>query len=190
MLCSAVNLLVEAMTCEQVRIMQEESGVAIGNDLPFVQNDDARTEFFHQAQIMAADQHRLREGSEKVDQMPSRLRIQTGRGFIQRQALFHTLSDGRWSQPHIDRATGHIIKDGGRKELVIGILKDQPDQSAHTADVVLVYLKRLDADAPLPLEQAIEMQRQRGFFRAIWPDQSNVLARRNARMVKGVKSPI
>jgi hypothetical protein len=76
---------------------------------------------------------------------------------------------------------GHVLKDCGREELVVRILKDHPDPGSNQREVVLREGEVHDLDLSLSLVDAVKLEHEGAFPSSIGPDQSDFLAFSNLK---------
>ena len=82
-------------------------------------------------------------------------------------------------EAHVQGPKGDVIEDGGAKELVVGVLKDEPHPGAHPAGGALVHLEPRDAHPALASQEAVQVQEERGLARAVGPHEGHLLPRRD-----------
>jgi hypothetical protein len=97
------------------------------------------------------------------------------------QCALHPGVNFLFFQTHVQGPKGHVLKDRGREELVVRILKDHPDPGSDQREVVLREGEVHDLDLSLSLVDAVKLEHEGAFPSSIGPDQSNFLAFSNLK---------
>jgi hypothetical protein len=61
--------------------------------------------------------------------------------------------------------------------LIIWILKNQSHRSAYAAEILFIHIQAADMHLAFSNQDAVQMQNQRGFARAVWSHQRHFFAR-------------
>ncbi len=85
------------------------------------------------------------------------------------------------AQPEVGRTERHVVADGRHEQLVVGVLEDDPDAAPDLRERVLAdrHTGHLDGAAPgarVAPENAVEVQDEGGFARAVGAKQRHPLA--------------
>jgi len=82
---------------------------------------------------------------------------------------------------HVERAEGYVVEDGGHEELVVRVLEDEPHLQAHLFQPAVVHGDAADRHSPGAVQQAVQVQKQRGLAGPVRADQGHPFARRNGQ---------
>src|SRR5690242_14356442 len=74
------------------------------------------------------------------------------------------------AQAQIERAERHILDHGGHEQLVVRILKNQPDFLAHQRQIPGFEPHAAHAHVSIPGEQSVQVQDESGLSRAVSPE--------------------
>ena len=85
--------------------------------------------------------------------------------------------DLRFGAPHMQRPERYILKNRGGEKLVVGVLKYQPNQSPDMAEISLSQRLTGNLYQAIALQDAVQMEQQGAFPRAVWADRPRLSAR-------------
>ncbi len=92
------------------------------------------------------------------------------------ERLGDALGRRRSVEAHVERPERDVLGDGRHEQLVVGVLEDQSDARAQLVHVVAAHLESRHFEAPLPLDQPVEVEHQRRLARAVRAEQRDALA--------------
>ena len=98
------------------------------------------------------------------------------------QRLRHARAHDGGRQAEIERAEGHVFRHAGGKHLAFGILEYQADAPAQRIEAGAVVRERRAIDqqpTTASVQQAVEVQQQRGLAAAVGAEQHRAAAARD-----------